>query len=65
MATPLNPPPVPPAGVPPIQKTNPWVFIIAAIVVVCCLCVGTVGLLIAFGPEILHELGVAARLSML
>ena len=50
-----GPPPVAPA----LQKTNPWIIIVAVAVVVCCACFGIVGLMIAFGPEILHELGVA------
>ncbi len=63
MAEPVSPPPLPalqPTGTPAIQKTNPWIIIIAVAVVLCCACFGVIGLLIAFGPEILHELGVAA-----
>ena len=54
------PPPAQPANPPALQKTNPWIIIIAVAVVVCCACFGAIGLLIAFGPEILHELGVAS-----
>jgi hypothetical protein len=55
---------VDPAGIPALQKTNPWIIIIAVAVVVCCACFGVTGLLIAFGPEILHELGLAAVLHL-
>ncbi len=48
----------PPADPPPIQKTNPWIIIIAVAVVICCACFGILGLLIAFGPEIMNELGI-------
>ncbi len=49
----------PPSGSPPpVQPTNPWIFIIAVAVVLCCACFGILGLLIAFGPDILRELGV-------
>ena len=65
MMVPPDPPSVPPAGVPPLQKTNPWVFIIAAIVVLCCACTGITGLLIAFGPEVMHELGLVAVLPLI
>ena len=50
-------PPAPLGGVPPLQKTRTWVFIVAAILVLCCACFGIVGLLIAFGPDVLQELG--------
>jgi hypothetical protein len=45
----------PPAPSP--KPTNPWVIVIAAIVVVCCLCFGVLGLLLAFIDPILNELG--------
>jgi hypothetical protein len=35
------------------------------VVVVCCSCFGAIGLLIAFGPEVLHELGLYALLPVL
>ena len=53
-----------PPNSPPIQKTNPWIYIIAAVVVLCCCCAGMIGLLIAFGPDILHELGIATSLVL-
>jgi len=52
------PPPAP-------QKTNSWIIIIAVVVVVCCGCFGMIGLLIAFGPEVLHELGFSSLLPVL
>ena len=48
------------APAPAPQKTNPWIIAIAILVLVCCLCVGLVGLLIAFGDPILHELGLTS-----
>jgi len=47
------------------QKTNPWIIIVAVAVVVCCGCFGVIGLLLAFGPEVLHELGLALGLPLL
>jgi hypothetical protein len=47
--------PLPPATNPP--NTNAWLFIIVGLVVLCCFCVGAIGLLIAFGKPILNELG--------
>ena len=49
------PPPAP-------AKTNPWVIAAAVAVVLCCGCFGVVGLLLAFGGDILEELGLAASL---
>ena len=45
------PPPAPP------ERMNPALIAILVIVLSCCLCVGLCGLLGAFGPDILHELG--------
>ena len=56
--TPLPPPTAP-------QKTNPWIIIVAVVVVVCGACCGVIGLLLAFGPEVLHELGLYALLPVL
>jgi len=39
------------------QKNNPWIIVIVAIVILCCFCVGAIGLLVAFGEPILNELG--------
>jgi hypothetical protein len=47
------------------QKINPWIIVIAVIVVLCCFCVGAIGLLFAFGEPILHELGLYALLPVL
>jgi hypothetical protein len=55
--TPL-PPPAP-------QKTNPWIIVILVIVVLCCGCFGVIGLLIAFGEPVLHELGLTSFLPSL
>jgi hypothetical protein len=48
--------PLPPSST--SQKTNTWLIIFVVIVVLCCFCVGTIGLLIAFGEPILNELGI-------
>jgi hypothetical protein len=55
--------PLPPPSAP--QKTNPWIIVVAVIVVVCCSCFGMIGLLIAFGPDVLHELGLYTLLPLL
>ena len=47
--------PVPPLSA--ARKVEPWVIVVAVIVVLCCLCVGATGLLFAFGGPILNELG--------
>ena len=48
-------------GTPPApQKLKPWVIAIAVIVILCCFCVGVIGLLFAFSDPILHELGLTA-----
>jgi len=45
----------PPLGAAP--KPKPWVIVIAVIVVLCCFCIGAIGLLFAFGEPILKGLG--------
>ena len=55
--------PLPPPTAP--QKVNPWIIVIAVIVVLCCFCVGAIGLLFAFGEPILHELGLYTLLPVL
>ncbi|HTX91352.1 MAG TPA: hypothetical protein VMC09_09050 [Anaerolineales bacterium] len=54
--------PIPPLPSPAPQKTNPWIIVIAILVVVCCGCFGAVGLLLAFGKPILDELGLSFHL---
>ena len=39
-------------------KLQPWVIVVAVLVVMCCFCVGATGLLFAFGGPILDQLGV-------
>ena len=46
----------PPPNVPP-EKMSPRLIAILAVVLGCCFCVGMTGLLLAFGPDLLHELG--------
>jgi hypothetical protein len=45
----------PPAPAP--KKTHPWIIVIVMLVILCCFCVGAIGLLLAFGGPILNELG--------
>jgi hypothetical protein len=47
------------------QRTNPWIIIVAVIILICCLCFGAAGLLLAFVPEILQELGLSYLLPSL
>jgi hypothetical protein len=53
----------PPSSVP--QKTNTWIIVIVVCVVLCCFCVGGIGLLLAFGEPILNELGLYILLPIL
>lgn len=50
-----TPTPVPP---PAPAKPNPWLIATAVVVMLCCLCFGALGLLLAFWDPILQELGV-------
>jgi hypothetical protein len=43
-------------SVPP-GKPSPWLITALVVILGCCLCVGCLGLLVAFGPDLLHELG--------
>jgi hypothetical protein len=45
------------APLPPAKKINPWIIIVAVVVILCCACFGLLGLVIAFGPDLLQELG--------
>jgi len=47
------------ASIPPTspKKINAWIIVIVGIVILCCFCVGVIGLLFAFGEPILNELG--------
>ena len=38
-------------------KTNLWVIPIVAAVVLCCFCIGAIGLLLAFGGTLLYGPG--------
>ena len=48
----------PPAGPPAPQKTNPWVIVLVVAVVLCCACFGGIGLLWAFGQDLLNSFGI-------
>ena len=37
---------------------QPWIVIVALVVLLCCLCVGALGLLFAFGGPVLNTLGI-------
>jgi len=45
-----------PTPQPPAKKRNPWLIALVVILVLCCFCVGAIGLLIAFGQDILTSL---------
>ena len=55
----------PPPSSPAPQKLKPWVIVLAVAVVVCCFCVGVIGLILAFGDPILQELGLSASFPSL
>jgi hypothetical protein len=57
-SAPLAPAPAP-------AKTNPWIIVSVVLVVLCCGCFGAIGLLIAFVPDVLHELGLTSWLPLL
>jgi len=63
MEEPIGVPPGPPPPPPPKNRT--WMIIVAVIVVFCCCCFGSVGLILAFGGDILYELGFYALLPVL
>ena len=50
MSDSFSPTPVPP---PAPGKAKPWVIAVVVIVVLCCLCFGSIGLLLAFGEDLL------------
>jgi hypothetical protein len=43
---------------------SPWLIVVLVVVLSCCLCIGLCGLLGAFGPDILHELGLDTWLPL-
>jgi len=48
-----------PSAMPPApRKTNPWVIVVVVVVVLCCLCFGGIGLLWAFGQDLLNSFGI-------
>ena len=47
------------------KKLEPWVIVFVVIVVACCFCFGTFGMLLAFGGPIINELGLYAILPLL
>jgi len=55
----LNPIEVSEPPAPPNRSNNTVMYLIAAIVVLCCLCFGALGLIIAFWQPILSEFGLA------
>jgi len=59
------PPASPPPPAPAPDKTPAWIIVTAVIVVLCCVCCGVIGLLIAFVPDVLHELGLSSWVPLL
>jgi len=57
MDDPRAPQPAPSHAAQP-SKPETWVIILVVVFVLCCCMVGVTGLIIAFGPEILGELGI-------
>ncbi len=57
------PAPQPEQSSPP--KVNPWIIVVVVVVLVCCFCIGLCGILFAFMPDILHELGLDLLLPLL
>jgi hypothetical protein len=51
-----------PSAPPSPSRTNPWVITAVIAFVLCCGCFGALGLLLAFGGDILKELGLTASL---
>jgi hypothetical protein len=49
----VNPslPPTPP------KKTNPWLIVGGVLLVLCCACFGSLGLILAFGQDLLNAFG--------
>jgi hypothetical protein len=47
------------------KKNNLWLIVIVVCVVLCCFCVGAIGLLFAFGEPILNELNLYTLLPVL
>jgi hypothetical protein len=47
------------------RRINPWLIVIVVCVVLCCFCIGLIGLLIAFGEPILNSLGLNNLLPVL
>jgi len=52
-----------PSPAPP-DRMSPWLIVVLVVVLSCCLCIGLCGLLGAFGPSILHELGLDVLLPL-
>jgi len=55
--------PLPPSSA--SRRKNPWPIVILVCVVLCCFCIGLIGLLIAFGEPILNSLGLNNLLPVL
>jgi len=53
MPEPFPAPSIPPAAPPAPRKMNPWVIVLCVVVLLCCLCFGGLGLLLAFGEDLL------------
>lgn len=54
-----------PQPAPQPSKFPTWAIVLVVIVVLCCCCFGALGLFLAFGEDILYELGLYALLPAL
>jgi hypothetical protein len=61
MEEPAVTPPAPPQP----SKLPTWVIILVVVLVLCCCLFGAIGLLLAFGEDLLYELGLYTLLPVL
>ncbi len=59
------PNPIPPADPASTPKIQPWIIVVVVVVLACCFCIGLFGILFAFMPDFLHELGLDLLLPLL
>lgn len=61
MDEPVVTPPAPPQP----SKPATWVIVLVVVLVLCCCLFGAIGLLIAFGEDLLYELGLYTLLPVM